>query len=392
MRQNSAIVVVVWLILNVEASLFGANTLYTLNVTGELLTVNTETGFTTPIFTALGAGSWSGLSASPIESNVLFAINNPRPLTLADPQFSRLARINLDDGAVALFPFFDTKILGSPNVFSSGIAISPSEPNVAIVTGSDSGFPPQPYLYRVDTATGEVLESAKPLVNIGRVESLTFGSDGTTLYGANQDGELVKFDPQSAEASFAGDPQLTNFLTGLAFEPDEGELFAIDGLGNDRLVRLDPLTGAVVETIGPLGIKGPEGLAFVSEMINTLDCTGDGGASVADLACSNAHDTTQQLLAALNLLAGDLDGQNGVAFADFLILSTNFGQPVSRYIDGDINDNSKVDFADFLILSANFGRSPTALLSTVPEPSGLTIAAITIAAGLAYFRSWCSSI
>ena len=363
-----------------------ASTLYTLNVTGELLSVDQETGATSQLAAGLGVGSWSGLAASPIDANVLFTINNPRPPTLDDTQFSRLARIDLDTGQLTLFPLFDGDALGRPDIFSSGIAISPNEPDVAIVSGSDVEFPPQPFLYRVDTVTGQVLEPAKPLANVRRIESLTFGLDGTTLYGTNQDGALVTIDPQTAAATIVGDPGLTDFLTGLAFHPDDGSLFAINGLRRDHLVTLDASSGALVKDVGALGITGPEGLAFVADLTNELDCTGDGLVDVADLACSNAHDTTSQLLVELNLLPGDLNGQNGVDFEDFLTLSANFGQPLGRYIDGDINNDGQVGFPDFLEISVNFGKTATASAATVPEPSSQTMFGLLFVLSLVSMR------
>ena len=65
---------------------------------------------------------------------------------------------------------------------------------------------------------------------------------------------------------------------------------------------------------------------------------------------------------------GDLDGDGSVLFADFLLLSANFGQEVDSHADGDIDCNGTVDFADFLLLSANFGQS-VAGAQAVPEPS-----------------------
>jgi len=52
--------------------------------------------------------------------------------------------------------------------------------------------------------------------------------------------------------------------------------------------------------------------------------------------------------------ATDLDGD--VDFADFLRMSTNFGQE-GGWEDGDINGDGLVTFADFIILSQNFGDS-----------------------------------
>ena len=81
-------------------------------------------------------------------------------------------------------------------------------------------------------------------------------------------------------------------------------------------------------------------------------------------------------------IPGDLDGNGTVAFADFLILSANFGQPVDQYELGDIDCDGTVAFADFLALSANFGLSAAegaATASAVPEPGA---AAMLTAIGL----------
>ena len=64
---------------------------------------------------------------------------------------------------------------------------------------------------------------------------------------------------------------------------------------------------------------------------------------------------------------GDLDENGEVDFADFLILSGNFGMQTDTHLDGDINCNGEVDFPDFLALSANFGTAVAA--ANVPEPS-----------------------
>ena len=49
---------------------------------------------------------------------------------------------------------------------------------------------------------------------------------------------------------------------------------------------------------------------------------------------------------------GDIDLSGTVDFADFLILSNNFGTESSH---GDLNDDGIVNFADFLLLSSNYG-------------------------------------
>ena len=63
-------------------------------------------------------------------------------------------------------------------------------------------------------------------------------------------------------------------------------------------------------------------------------------------------------LAPIGTLAADFNGNGTVDFADFLILSTNFGSNEATREMGDANDDGLVDFADFLLLSTMFGNPP----------------------------------
>lgn len=59
-----------------------------------------------------------------------------------------------------------------------------------------------------------------------------------------------------------------------------------------------------------------------------------------------------------NKLTGDADDDGEVSFADFLVLSSNFGAEVDAvWEDGDFDGDGAVSFADFLLLSANFGNA-----------------------------------
>lgn len=54
----------------------------------------------------------------------------------------------------------------------------------------------------------------------------------------------------------------------------------------------------------------------------------------------------------------DINGDQTVDFADFLVLSTNFGREADvLFADGDLNGDGVIDFVDFLILSANIDGS-----------------------------------
>ena len=68
---------------------------------------------------------------------------------------------------------------------------------------------------------------------------------------------------------------------------------------------------------------------------------------------------------------GDIDGNGEVDFADFLLLSGNFGTAG----EGDLDCSGEVDFADFLTLAANFGQTVAATQS-VPEPGTAGVLAL----------------
>ena len=99
------------------------------------------------------------------------------------------------------------------------------------------------------------------------------------------------------------------------------------------------------------------------------DCNADGVADALDLACVSDVTERDAVLMSLGTLAGDLDGDGTVAFADFLVLSSNFGSAHDAYTDGNIDLMAGIGFADFLVLSSNFGKM--AATSAVPEPAGL---------------------
>ena len=56
-------------------------------------------------------------------------------------------------------------------------------------------------------------------------------------------------------------------------------------------------------------------------------------------------------------ILGDINKNGVVDFADFLVLSGNFGKEVDSPDDGDLDDDGRVAFSDFLILSREFGNT-----------------------------------
>ncbi len=114
------------------------------------------------------------------------------------------------------------------------------------------------------------------------------------------------------------------------------------------------------------------------------DCNGDGVVDAVDLSCvhltADPIASRDAVLATIPSLPGDLDGNGDVAFADFLVLSGNFGQNndmAPAYTDGNIDMVNGVEFADFLVLSGNFGKTPNgAVAAAVPEPSAWVLLAL----------------
>ena len=116
-------------------------------------------------------------------------------------------------------------------------------------------------------------------------------------------------------------------------------------------------------------LNGTVAYSAVPTTSNLLgDCNLDGQLTALDLDCIGTIDERDAVLGALNTLPGDLDGNGDVSFADFLVLSGNFGDDSkTRYSDGNVDLQGGVEFADFLALSGNFGQVPAGA-AAVPEP------------------------
>lgn len=118
-------------------------------------------------------------------------------------------------------------------------------------------------------------------------------------------------------------------------------------------LSLEPSTGDIqIDDLCSAIGSGANSLEF--------DLTGDGVVDEMDLTA---------FLSQSNRVKGDTDFDGSVEFADFLVLSGNFGLADQLWSDGDFDCNARVEFADFLSLSGNFGK--TANAAAVPEPTGL---------------------
>ncbi len=143
-----------------------------------------------------------------------------------------------------------------------------------------------------------------------------------------------------------------------------------DGDGDCDLIDIDTLSRATAsgENEARFDLNG-------DLMVNTLDI--------------NAFLESDQV----QKLNGDSDFNDAVEFADFLLLSTNFGQP-AVWTAGDFDGGGVVDFADFLLLADNFGDTfaangvlSEAELASVPEPSAGIMLTICLLFGSGIRRS-----
>ncbi|MDZ4781631.1 MAG: hypothetical protein SGJ19_15375 [Planctomycetia bacterium] len=321
---------------------------------GAFVVVDAGSGNATPVDpdAPLGPESWVGLATIPGgDPNVAFALHNPRPPVFGDSPQSRLARIDTRLGTATLLPFFDVDLLGSPGPVSTAIAISPLEPGVATVAAFEFDAPGDRLLFKVSLDTGAVLGPALVLPERKAINALTYSPDGQTLYATDADGALATLNTTSGVLTRIGDPAgLSSFVTGLAFRPEDGALFAIDAGFNDRLVELDPNTGALVEALGRLGIGGPSGLAF-----------------------AETESPAQP---------GDTNGDSRVDIADLNAVRNSFGT-AGVGVSGDANGDALVNLMDLNLVRNHFGAGPG---SPVPEPSGMVLAALLSMAAFAWKR------
>ena len=78
-------------------------------------------------------------------------------------------------------------------------------------------------------------------------------------------------------------------------------------------------------------------------------------------------------------LPGDVDGDDAVAFGDFLLLARNYGSVEAWAAQGDIDNDQAVGFSDFVLLADHFGEKLDVSTVSVPEPSiGLSFALLFI--------------
>lgn len=236
----------------------------------------------------------------------------------------------------------------------------PIEFNMAEGTGGDHGMLywdalDEDELFPVDAGEGIVFEEDAAVLMIpdthlrSPVEpAQVISGDAVGIIRGRQAGWEIDVDPAAGTAD--------TFTIG---NPDENVFTSIADLDG------------IVFTINPLGdVEAGDSFQFViadeiigTPVIDTDDWKFDAATGSVIYSPGGICDPDSM---------GDLDGNGKVEFADFLVLSGNFGQAVDDHTQGDIDCNGTVEFADFLALSGNFGQD-VGVAQSVPEPASLAL-------------------
>jgi hypothetical protein len=172
------------------------------------------------------------------------------------------------------------------------------------------------------------------------------------------------------------------FMVGNSINPAGlSEAWLVD-LGPSVLLPGDYNDNGTVEQ-ADLDLLGIEIAAGTNNVV--FDVNGDQLVNAADRDVFLGGD----LISSGNKLNGDAEFDGQVQFADFVILSSNFGKS-GVWSQGDFDVDGVVQFGDFVILSNNFGQS-VAAAAAVPEPATTTLLSLTCLVGVVAFgRRRCS--
>ena len=231
-----------------------------------------------------------------------------------------------------------------------------------------------PQTVTADQWIARMSTTPKGLNNLDQQFSENLGSDDTVVYDGPVEWQITDADPVGGPRDFEFD---LAFETAFPYDPQQGNLLLdLTGLGSSERLGLDfslaPTAtttfiwtgfGGVITDEGDGTTSGGHVVEFTFE---SADCDGDGLTDIQDANCATPA-TIDGTLALSGLLKGDLDGNGTVEFADFLVLSANFGTS-GQYTEGNLDTIGDIGFPDFLILSSNFGKT-SAVLANVPEPT-----------------------
>ena len=194
---------------------------------------------------------------------------------------------------------------------------------------------------------------------------------------SGQTGVKVSIDLAATDVDFEAPDFLRVSYTDVTENPapeDFVELARFDGMAPGVLVNPD---------LGPLSPNEFTTFTFeIPDEIDSLTVQVEAFSTFPNevVGIDNIRIFTGEEVEAPEIFPGDVDGDGSVAFADFLVLSANFGLAVDANTGGDFDGDGMVGFPDFLVLSSNFGQSAPMGAAAVPEPTGVSLLGLGILA------------
>lgn len=206
--------------------------------------------------------------------------------------------------------------------------------------GGDIQYEADEDWFRIETVAGGEYTFEVTLRTLDDSVLRLFDTDGATLLAENDD---IDFPDRSSYIAWTAPTAGTRFLQVTSWDGDGGrgrywlntsvvepefEPGDLDSDGDLDADDIDLLYSAINE-----GAEDP-----------WFDLNSDSNVDAADVDI---------LLDIMNATPGDVDLDGQILFADFLVLSRNFGRP-GGWADGNFDGSDSIDFEDFLSLSRNF--------------------------------------
>ena len=240
--------------------------------------------------------------------------------------------------------------------------------NIDVIVAEDGLSETGSFAYWIrNTGEGEFADEI-PLTD--RTNSIVGGAPRTKLGDLDRDGvaDLVVADRGrivwSRNADGAGETPSSEVISRHFADIDVFDIHDLDGDEHAEVIATATIARGPQNVDDVLVIYSRVGDAFVEEFVgdNTIDMI-----AFADFDNDGDLDIFAHRFGGFDLLEnvgntielGDLDSDREVAFADFLILSGNFGRTDDdvQPSDGDLNGDGNIDFDDYLVLAENFGRT-----------------------------------
>lgn len=185
---------------------------------------------------------------------------------------------------------------------------------------------------------GEVLQLLRPELNLGEDQSLVLLTEDLFYFD-----EVAPW-PQLGEARWS---------------VHRGNPVAFGGEGR-HWTTMQPTPGSIDFSFAARGDFTGDGQVDARDIDQLLAAIRMGsevafyelGAATSELDDEDVRILVQDVLGTRR---GDANLDGAVNFADFLLLSANFGSTLATWSDGDFDGSGTVDFTDFLILSSQFG-------------------------------------